>query len=123
MTLPVWMFITKEWFKKYWKWLLFPVGLLLLILGYGLASRKRVVITSTALEGANEAKDKINAEASEKVRQADAKESGQLAGIAAQHSAAVASVTQKQLDAVEEAQGDSDKVNALLVDVGKGMRR
>lgn len=123
MTLPVWMFHTKEWLKKYWKWLLFPLGLLLLILGYGLAPRRKVVVTSTALAGADEAKVRINDEASVKVREADAKEAGQLAGISAQHSSAVAAVTQKQIAAAEQVQGDSDKVNSLLLQVGKDVRR
>ena len=122
MKLPVWAFRTKEWLKKYWKWLLFPIGILLLILGYGLAPRRKVVVTSTALAGADEAKVRINEVASTKVREADAKEAGQLAGIAAQQAAAVASGTQEQIAAVDAAQGDSDKVNALLVGVGKQMR-
>lgn len=122
MKLPVWMFLTKEWLKKNWKWLLFPIGMLLVVLGYGLASRKKVIVTSTALAGADEAKVRINEEAADKVRAADAQEAGQLAGIDAQHSAAVASTTQEQLNAVKDAEGDPEKVNALLADVGKQMR-
>lgn len=122
MKLPVWVFLTKEWLKKWWKWLLLTLGLLLWFLGR-MTAKKTVVITSTALEKADEAKATIDAAAAGKVREADAKEAAQLAGVAAQHSAAVASATQEQIDVVAAAQGDSDRVNAVLLDVGKGIRR
>jgi len=122
MKLPVWMFLTKEWLKKYWKWLLLPLGVLLWLLGRATA-RKTVVVTSGALAQADEAKTEIDAKAASRVREADGKEAAQLAGISAQHSAAVASETQRLVDAAEEAQGDPDKVNDLLRQVGKDMRR
>ena len=122
MNLPIWMLTAEVWLKKYWKWLLLPIGLLLWLLGR-LTAKKTVTITSTAIAEADEAKGKINAEAAEKVREADAKEAAQLAGISAQQAAAVARETQKQVDAAAEAQGDPDAVNALLIQTGKDARR
>lgn len=122
MKLPVWMFLTWEWLKRNWKWLLLPLGVVLWFLGRATA-KKEVTITSTALDGANTAKDKIDAAADEKRVQADAAEAAQLAGVAAQHSAAVAVATQKQLDVAAAAQGDSEAVNSILTGVGKDMRR
>jgi hypothetical protein len=109
MKLPVWMFLTWEWLKRNWKWLLLPLGVLLWFLGR-VTAKKEVIITSTALAEADTA-------------QADAKEAAQLSGIAAQHSAAVAVATQKQIDAAADAQGDSEAVNSILAGVGKDMRR
>jgi hypothetical protein len=122
MRLPVWVFLTKEWLERNWKWLLFPVGLLLLLVGYVLAPRKKVVVTSSVAAEADKAIDKIDAEADVKRRQADATTAAQLAGISSQHSASVAAATQQQLDATDAAQGDSGRVNDLLLDVGRQMR-
>lgn len=122
MKCPVCLFVTWEWLKKYWAWLIVPVGAAIWLLGR-LSAKKQVTITSTALEEADAAKKGIDAEADAKVDAADAKMEAQLSGVAAAHSADVAATTQKQLNAVAAAQGNPEAVNSLLLDVGKGMRQ
>lgn len=122
MKLPVWLFLTWEWLRKHWKWLLLPVGLLIWFLGR-VTAKKQVTITSTALADADVAKAGIEEEAASRRKLADAKEAAQLGGVASQHAAAVATATQKQVDSAAEAQGDPERVNALLLSVGKDMRK
>lgn len=122
MKLPVWLFLTWEWLRKHWKWLLLPVGLLIWLLGR-VTAKKQVTITSTALADADVAKAGIEEEAASRRKLADAKEAAQLGGVASQHAAAVATATQKQVDSAAEAQGDPERVNALLLSVGKDMRK
>jgi hypothetical protein len=122
MTTPVWLFLTWEWLKRYWKWLLLPLGILLWFLGRATA-KKEVTVTSTALAESDTAKAAIDAKALEQTAQADAKEAAQLAVVTSQRSAAVAAATQTQIDAASAAQGDSGAVNSILTNVGKDMRR
>lgn len=111
-----------EWLKKNWKWLLLPIGLLLWFIGRS-SGKREVTVTSTAL-GEHEAMARqLDAEAAQQKATADAKESSALAGIAANQSAQTAAATQKQIDAAAAAEGDPYKVNSLLLDVGKDMRK
>lgn len=122
MKLPIWMFLTWEWLKRNWKWLLLPLGVLLWLLGR-VTAKKVVTITSTAVADADAAKVAINAKADEQRERADAKEVAQLAGIASQQAAAVTAATQAQLGAAAAAQGDPEQVNELLQAVGRDIRR
>jgi hypothetical protein len=122
MKCPVWLWCTWEWLKKHWKWILLPVGLLLFLIGK-LTAKKQIEVVSPALAAADAAKQAIDAQASEQRAAADAKEAGQLAGVDAAHAAAESAATGKILDTAAEAQGDSDRVNAVLHEVGKGMRQ
>lgn len=117
-----WWALALAWCKRRWVWLAISLGLLTFILLELVGRRKKVVITSTALEKADEAKAKIDAKAAEQAAQINAEEAGKLAGISAEHSAEVAASTQRQLDAAVTAQGDPEKVNELLLRVGKDMR-
>lgn len=98
------------------------MGVLLYLLGR-LTAKKQVTITSTALAEADEAKVVIDNKADEARALADKKEVSALTGIESARSAEAAAVTQSQIAAAQGAQGDSEKVNALLHQVGKDMRR
>jgi hypothetical protein len=122
MKLPIWLFLTWEWLKRNWKWLLLPLGVLFWFLGR-VTAKKKVTITSTALAEADSAKVAIDEKAEAQRELADAKEATQLAGIASRQAAAVTAATQAQVGAAAAAQGDPEQVNALLQAVSKDLRR
>lgn len=122
MTLPFQLAAVWAWLKRNWKWLLLPLGAALWLLGR-LTARKEVVVTSTALADADEAKVRFDKDAATARTLADSKEASQLAGVAAQHSAAVEAVTRQQVAAAAAAQDSPEDVNSLLLAVGRDMRK
>lgn len=122
MTIPVWVLKIWFWLRKNWMWMLLPVGIFLWVLGR-MAGKRQVTITSTAMEGHREVADKVDAEKKERLEAAEDKVAAQLAGSAAEHAADVVSVRQEQLEKAKQVEGDSDKVNSHLLEVGKSIRR
>ena len=114
-TLKAW-----PWLKKYWKWLLFPLGIIIFILGY--SSRKKITVTSSELLGHAEEKKKLDDEAARQLGTARADRDVKLAGIQKEHEATVAKLTRKQRDEMEELREDPDKLNDFLLGVGKDIR-
>ncbi len=110
-----------SWTKANWKWLLFPIGLLLYVVGRA-AARRDVTVVSPGLVEHQEVQAELDAKAAKQKQEADAKAVGQLSSIEAGRSARVGSETQKQVAEVEAAQGDPTRVNDLLKKVGKDIR-
>ena len=106
------------WLKGNWQWV--AVGLGLLVLFFRRSSSNPVV--SPASVEAEDARIRIDAEASTKVREADVDASRAEASVEAARSAAVSSATQSQVTAAAEASSSSEGVNELLLRVGKEMR-
>lgn len=122
MTSPLWLIAAWGWLKRNWKWLLLPIGALAWLLGR-LTAKKTVVVESSALEEHNEVVQKIEEEADVKREAAHKTLEGQLMGIDSAHSAAVTASTSTVIKEAGEAQGDSDKVNDLLKNLGKDLRK
>lgn len=110
------------WLKRSWKWLLLPVGVLIWVAAR-LTSKKEVTVISPGLVEHEEVRERLELEATQKKAAADVKAAEQLSGIEATRTQTVAKETQKQIDAIKEAQDDSQKVNDLLKSVGKDMRK
>lgn len=119
---PIWLLKTWAWLKKYWKWLLFPVGILLYVVGRA-SVRKEVTVVSPGLLEHQEVQGKLETEAAQKKQQADAAATERLGQVELERKRRVDAETQKQLASVEAAQGDPSKVNDLLKQVGKDIRK
>lgn len=109
------------WLKLNWKWLIFPLGVLLYVVGR-LSSRGNITVVSPGLTGHEEVDEKLKAEAEQKKQAADNKAAEQLTGIETGRRATATAETARQIKEVEAAQGDPDKVNDLLKKVGKDIR-
>jgi hypothetical protein len=109
------------WLKLNWKWLLFPLGVLLYVVGR-VSARSNTTVVSPGLTEHEGVDEKLKAEAAQKKQAADNKAAEQLNGIEADRRAVANAETERQLKAVEAAQGDPDKVNDLLKKVGKDIR-
>lgn len=121
MTTPLWFTKAWAWLKRNWKWLIFPVGVLVYVIGRA-SSNKSTTVVSPELVGHQKVKEKLDAEAAQKKLDADEKAAAQLSEIAKDRSSTAASETQKQVDAVKAVQGNPEKVSDLLKQVGKDIR-
>ena len=120
----VWLFLKKvwEWAKKYWMYLLFPVGLVVGIVT--MLSRTKTPTPVVAPELLEAEKDKLLAEeeAAKKIREAEAKHAAEVKEIEEKYAATIATLTQKQQERVEELRKDPNELNSFLLSVGKSMR-
>ncbi len=121
MVTPIWLVRLWAWLKRNWKWLLFPVGILVYLIGRVSAS-KNVSVVSPGLVGHQEVREGLEAEAEAKKQAATERAAEQLSSIEANRSSKVSSETQKQVDEIEAAQGDPAKVSELLKNIGKDIR-
>ena len=115
LTLKAW-----PWLKKNWKWLLFPLGILIFIVGYG--TRKQSVVVAPELLGAAEDKKKAEEKAAGEITEAKEDRDKQLAEIEKEHADVVAKLTQGQKEQLEELKKDPEKLNKFLIDLGKSIR-
>lgn len=110
------------WLKTNWKWLLFPVGILLFLIGR-LTSRKPPVVVAPELVGAAEEKLKAEEEAKSKALEAEADKKRRLVEIEKEHAEALRKLTDNQKKLVEALKDDPERLNDFLIDVGKSVRR
>lgn len=108
-----------EWLKKNWHWVLFPVGILLVVLGY----RRKAPVVAPALVGADEVQEREDTKADAVKAQALADRDKKIAEVTQQHSAVIAQLTDTQRKEADSLQEDPEKLNAFLLDVGRDMRK
>lgn len=121
MTAPIWLSKAWAWLKKYWQWLLFPVGILLYVIGRS-SAKTNVTVVSPGLTEHEAVKDKLDTEAARQKQQADREAQRQLSDIEMQRRVAEDVETNRQVSEIKEAQGDPQAVNDLLKKVGKDIR-
>ena len=117
----IWLTKAWGWIKKYWKWLLPPLGVLIWILGR-LTASKTVQVVAPELVGAEEVKEKANQQAKVDLGKAAAQKDAQVKVLEEKHSEAIASLTEGQKKQYEDIKNDPDAVNSFLTDVGKSIR-
>ena len=109
------------WLKKYWKWLLFPVGILLGILSM-LGGKKIGNVVAPEAVKAEEERIKHELEAQKKAEQAEALRKGKVEFIEREHAKTLEKLTDDQKARVEELREDPDELNGFLIGVGKDIR-
>lgn len=109
------------WLKKYWKWLAFPIGILVFILGR-LTSRKLPAVIAPELVGAAEVKEKANREAAVELRRVDDERQAKVKQIEEKHSEVISKLTDEQKKQYEAIKADPNEVNNFLLGVGKDIR-
>lgn len=107
------------WVKANWKWILFPVGLLLLFL----ALNRKKTVGSTSLLEAGEVKDDAREEANKRIEEAGQEREKKIQQIEEDHADTIAKLTEAQKGRVEELRGDPDELNSFLLNVGKEIRK
>mgnify|MGYP001244304738 FL=1 len=112
-----------EWLKKYWMWVLFPIGLL--VLGAkGLALLKRPApVLPPELVGASQTAESERRIAEQRAREAETARAQKITQVEAEHLDVIRKLDEEQYKKVEELRDDPDKLNEYLLQVGKDMRR
>lgn len=123
IAIRMWLTVAWLWVKRNWKWVVLPIGLLILLFRVLSAFKKPTPIVDSALAEHQEEKEKIEAEADAARADAGRAVAGQLSGIEARHEASVGELNRGTVQEVEEVRGDPDKTNDFLKSVGKDMRR
>lgn len=113
-----------KWIKKYWKYLIPIVGGVIFIMERLLQNKPQQQPVAGGELVAHEAEEATeNEAAAAKKAQADVAESIALGSINAAHTTAVADLAATEVAAAKSAENDPDKVNELLLDTGKEMRK
>ena len=115
-----WTIRALPWLKKYWKWLLFPIGVLVFIAGYVVRPKPKVL--SSELLGHAKVKKDIDRKTAGQIIEAKEERDKKVAEIEKQHAATVAKLTRDQRGKLKELREDPDKVNEFLLQVGKEIR-
>lgn len=109
------------WLKKYWKWLLFPVGIVLGILALVNKDRIKDVVAPEAVK-AEEDRIKHELEARKRAEQAEQERKAAVEELERRHADTLEKLTEGQKAQVEELRENPDKLNEFLIGVGKGVR-
>ncbi len=117
----MWLLKAWGWLKKYWMWLLFPVGVLLFVLGK-LSVRKPSAVVAPEVFGAAEERRRAQEEADRKVEVAEEERERKLEEIRSRHSGLIKELTHEQEQKAEELISDPDALNDYLMDVGTQVR-
>lgn len=108
------------WLQRNWRWVLFPVGLLALVIGW--TRRTTVTVASPALDGAAAKEQELAAQAAAQEAKAAAARDAQLAAADAAETSKVQAVVAAQKAAADATTQDPAALNAELLDVGKRQR-
>jgi hypothetical protein len=106
------------WLKKNWKWVVFPIGILLL-----LANRSRGPQASSELAGAAKAAEKINKKAEVKAAEAAADLEEGVADAVEEHDEVVLDLIEETKKNTDEIRKDPEKVNKFLKGVSDKVRK
>ena len=120
--IPVWFWLKKAgaWLRKYWMWVLFPLGALWVLLKLFKSPPK---VVAPEASGAAAAQLQARGEADEQITEAARIRDEGLAEVAQEHAEQVKGLVQEQETRAEELQGEPEKLNDFLRDVGEDMRK
>jgi len=117
---PVWALQAWPWFQKNWRWVLFPIGILLLVLGW--TRRTSVTVAGSSLLEADQNAKKLADQAAIKTQEA-----ATLRDIKVDEADHALNVTVEAVQAHEKADApvlaqDPDALNQALLAIGKQQR-
>lgn len=107
-----WRSTAFPWLKENWKWLLFPIGILLFVLGK-LSSGRGVVTVDPTAEADARAREERERRDREIAAERDRLET-RLAEVHAEHQAKLQQLSQDQRERAAELQQDPEALNAWL---------
>lgn len=109
-----------EWLKRNWKWLLFPIALLVFLVGWAIKKRPEVIAPGST--AANAAAQRAKELADQKAKEAEAAKQKRIEELKKEHDAVIQKLTDEQKAKVDELVDDPDKLNEFLLSVGKQIR-
>lgn len=101
-----------EWLKKYWQWLLFPVGIVLFILGR--LTKAGTVVTIDPTEKADERAKEERARRETELAAEQARLRARLDEVRAENQATLQKLNEEQMGKAAELEADPEKLNEWL---------
>lgn len=120
MTIPFWTLQAWAWLKKNWRWVLFPLGIALAILGW--TRRTNVTLASSSLLEADQNAKELADRAAAQNSIAKAVEAAKIQAADHELDVDVAVVQDHEKAAAPVLIQDPDALNKMLLDVGKRNR-
>lgn len=117
-----WLGKAWEWIKRNWKYILFPLGIVLGILALISKLRGPGQVVSPLGAQAEKERQKAQAEADKKAKEAEAARQKKVQELEQEHADTLKKLTDDQKKQVEELREDPDKLNSFLLNVGKSIR-
>lgn len=112
------------WVKMHWRWLLFPVGILLFLLGRLTRKSTPVVqVVSPALEGHDKVDQELQKKLDASLTQVDEQKQKQLLDIETEHAATIKTLTDDQKKQMADLRSDPDQLASFLKSVGDSARQ
>jgi hypothetical protein len=119
--MPLWLLTAWTWFKKNWHWVVFPIGILMLVAGW--ERKTTVVVNSPVLEGADKKKAELDAAAQKAELEAAQQRDKTIQQADATEQKATDAVVIDQQQKLPGLEADPDALNAVLHDVGQQQRK
>jgi len=116
-----WTLKALPWLKKYWKWLLFPIGILIFIAGY-VSRPKPKVLAPELLDHAAE-REKIEKRTAGQIVEAKEERDKKLAEVEKEHAETVSKLNAEQRGKMQRLRQNPEELNKFLLQVGKDIRR
>lgn len=110
--------LLKAWLKKYWKWLLLPLGILVYIAGY----RSKPEVVAPASVEAERVRQEADKQRALEESKAKVERDRRLVEVQVEHEKAISKLTQEQMDEASDLMIDPDKLNEYLKNVGRKVR-
>lgn len=110
------------WLKRNWKWLLFPIGLLLFLVGRFTKKTREVEVVSPELHEHDKKKEDLEKKLQDDLKDVAEEKAEKIAEIEEAHAKTIESLTIDQKHKVDELRGDPEKLTAYLLSVGKDIR-
>ena len=107
------------WLKKNWKWILLPVGIILLVIRF---LKKPPTVVSPELTEAEEVARKAKEQAERNIRDARITKDETITGLKRKRITDVKALNDEQRKKVKELEDDPEALNAFLLEVGEDMR-
>lgn len=109
------------WLRKYWQWILLPIGLLMLVAK--VLGGRRTSVVASELTGAAKTEHEVNEEAAAKVEEARAEKDEATTEAKEEHDQAIRVLTEEQQAKARELADDPTALNDYLKGVGKQVRK
>lgn len=117
---PLWVLQAGQWFRKNWRWVVFPLGIAAAVLGW--TRRTNVTLASSTLIDADQTAKRLADEAAAKEKGAELLRDVKIVEADHTFEVTVEALQTRQEAAAAELTQDPDALNRVLLDVGKRQR-
>lgn len=120
LVMPVWVWKIVAWFQRNWRWVLFPLGIAVAVLGW--TRKTQIIVPSPTLDEAAEKERKLAEQAAKEEADAKARMDQKVQDADHKLETKVEEQRTQQIDEAKTLEQDPDTLNKVLTEVGKAQR-